>query len=223
MGLLSALKNIGSSIIKNVIPAAVKAIAPAASGLLKGVVGDLFQKGAGFIGNALKALPLPNAIKALGEKLLGKGVEKLTQLAGGGIDALVKKLSDMVLKRFAPEAGNVAPPSISTSPERQTQIGTNNPAPSTGSTGGTGSNTGAATGGAQAPAGKADGSQFGWSGGPPSPQGRNMEDPNVAAQFQREMMAYQNAMNNMKLMMETLSNAFKTQNEISSTISRNIR
>ncbi|MBL8916478.1 MAG: hypothetical protein JNM17_37610 [Archangium sp.] len=222
---MSFLGSIGKAlggVVKQVLPSVVKSIAGPASSLLKGTIGDLFQKGAGALKGLLNASPLPNVIKSLGEKLLGTGVEKLTQLAGQGIDGIIKKLGDMVLKRFAPDAGNVAPPSIQNSPDRQTQIGTNNPAPT-----GTGSNTGAATGGGstgKTPGGVADkGAEFGWKGGPPSPEGRNMEDPAVAAQFQREMMAYQNAMNNMKLMMETLSKMFSSQIETAQGMVRNIK
>ncbi|MCA2980920.1 MAG: hypothetical protein INH41_10790 [Myxococcaceae bacterium] len=63
-----------------------------------------------------------------------------------------------------------------------------------------------------------------WDGrGMPDPRRFNMQDPQDAANFQRAMASYQQAMNNINLFFSTLSTVLKAQNDTASGISRNIR
>ncbi len=222
-----ALKSIGGAlggVIKQVAPALIKAIAPAASKLLGGIVGDLFQKGAGFIKNALAASPLPGPFKALGEKLLGKGLEKLTQFAQGGIDKLIQGLGDLVTKRFAPGVGNVALPGTNTA-ERQTAIANNNPAapsaPASSSSAATGTSSSAATGstGSSNPSGASSSSNL-----PPKPlTGEEAKDVGKQNEYNQKMFDYQQAMSNMNKFWEMMSTVQKSHDTTRGSMISNLR
>lgn len=218
-----ALGSIGKAlggVIKTVAPAILKAVAPAASGLLKKITGDLFSKGAGFLKNALSALPLPGPLKALGEKLLGKGLEKLTQFAEGGIDKLIAKLGDMVMKRVAPGVpGEVALPGMNTA-ERQAGIANNSPT--------TGSSTGAAsgTGGTSGTSGVNNPSGPAGAGGAPDTMPEFSGDPSSIkdqAAHQKKMFAYQQAMSTMQQFWTQLSNIQKGNDDVKKGIAQNYR
>ncbi|MDX2011771.1 MAG: hypothetical protein SFW67_16380 [Myxococcaceae bacterium] len=87
------------------------------------------------------------------------------------------------------------------------------PGPATGTTTGTGG------------AGLGDGRGTNtWDGlSMPNPDRYNMENPKEAAQFQRDMAKYQQAMNNISLYWQTLSNVLKAQNDTAQSIGRNVR
>ncbi|MDP2276223.1 MAG: hypothetical protein Q8N23_03765 [Archangium sp.] len=217
-----ALKSIGGAIggvIKQVAPSVIKAIAPAASKLLGGIAGDIFQKGAGFIKNALAASPLPGPLKAIGEKLLGTGLDKLTQFAQGGIDKLIQSLGDMVTKRFAPGAGNIALPGL---PGRQDAIANNNPAaPSSSSSAATGSSSSAATGstGSSNPSGASSSSNL-----PPKPlTGEEAKDVGKQNEYNQKMFDYQQAMSNMNKFWEMMSTVQKSHDQTRGSMIQNLR
>lgn len=237
MGFLGSVGRALGGVIKQVAPQILKAVAPAASKLLGGIAKDVFTKGAGFIGNALKALPLPGPLKALGEKLLGKGLEKLTQFAQGGIDKLISKLSDMVMKRLAPGTGTSVAPTPMTSTDRQTAIQNNNPAAP--SAPATGSNAAPATGSNAAPA---TGSPTGGSGvsgsglnNPSTPAGASGTpdsmpkfegDPtSISAQnaHNEKMFKYQQAMSIMQQFWQQMSTIQKSNDDTKKAIAQNFR
>ncbi len=217
-----ALKSIGGAIggvIKQVAPSIISAIAPAASKLLGGIAGDIFQKGAGFIKNALAASPLPGPLKAIGEKLLGKGLEKLTQFAQGGIDKLIQSLGEMVTKRFAPGAGNIALPGLD---QRQGTIAANNPAaPSSSSSAATGTSSSAATGstGSSSPAGASSSSNL-----PPKPlTGEEAKDVGKQNEYNQKMFDYQQAMSTMNKFWEMMSTVQKSHDSTKGQLISNLR
>ncbi len=220
-GAMKSITGALGGVIKSVVPAAIKAIAPAASKLLGGIAGDIFQKGAGFIKNALSALPLPGPLKAIGEKLLGTGLDKLTQFAQGGIDKLIQSLGDMVTKRFAPGAGNVALPGTNTA-ERQTAIANNNPAaPSSSSSAATGSSSSAATGstGSSNPSGASSSSNL-----PPKPlTGEEAKDVGKQNEYNQKMFDYQQAMSNMNKFWEMMSTVQKSHDQTRGSMIQNLR
>ena len=216
-----ALKSIGGAlggVIKQVAPSIITAIAPAASKLLGGIAGDIFQKGAGFIKNALSALPLPGPLKAIGEKLLGTGVEKLTQFAQGGIDKLIQSLGDMITKRFAPGAGNIAPDPMN-SPARQAAIANNNPAAAaSSSSAATGTSSSAATG-SSSPAGASSSSNL-----PPKPlTGEEAKDVGKQNEYNQKMFDYQQAMSTMNKFWEMMSTVQKSHDSTKGQLISNLR
>ncbi len=222
-------KVIGGAVkfIKPLAQTAIKAIAPQAAGLLKNITGDLFTKGKDFLTKALGASSLPSPLKSLAQKLLGKGFDALSKLAQGGIDKLLQKIVGSPAPRTTADGVTTTPPRIQ---DRADSLGANTPA--------TGSSSSAATAGAggtasasnaasasSAPAsqGQATQSGFGWSGGAPSPVGRDMSDPNVAAKFQEEMMKYQQAMTNMQNFYQMMSAVFKSNADTTKNLIQNIR
>lgn len=229
MGLLSGLGKVFSGAVKTILPSVAKAISPAVSNLLGGVTKDLFSKGAGFLSKALQASPLPNAFKALGEKLLGKGLEKLTQLAQGGIDKLLTKLTDAITKRFAPGVGNIQLPGL---PGRIQDILANNPiaaaaSAATGAAGAAGAATGAApaaaTGGAapSAPATQAAGPSGGSIDRMPNPDNYDMESIKGQQKFNQDMMKFQQALQNMQSYFKAMTDMMKGQQGVQDKIAGN--
>ena len=79
--------------------------------------------------------------------------------------------------------------------------------------------------GAAAPMNLAGGAPGGtiFAGGQPDPQHYKMDSPDGAAAFQKDMAAYQQAMNNISLYFTTLSNVVKAQSDTASATARNIR
>ncbi|MDP1828196.1 MAG: hypothetical protein Q8L48_33280 [Archangium sp.] len=219
-----ALKSIGGAIggvIKQVAPSILKAVAPAATGLLKKLTDGFVNTGANFLKTALGALPLPSPLKALGEKLLGKGAEMLKQFAGGGIDKLIQGLGDLVMKRLAPGAGQVALPGMNTAP-RQDGIA-NNPPPAPG----TGSSSAPATGSSSAPATGSSSGASGASGGanlPPKPlSGEDAKDVSKQNAYNEQMFNYQQAMSNMNKFWEMMSTVQKSHDQTRSSMIQNLR
>lgn len=220
MGFIGSIGKALGGVIKQVAPAIIKAVAPAASKLLGGIAGDIFQKGAGFLKNALSALPLPGPLKAIGEKLLGKGLEKLTQFAQGGIDKLLQKLGDMVMKRLAPGVGDIALPGMNT-PERQAAIANNNPAASTGAA------TGAATAGGTTGAGSVSNpSAPSGASGTPDSMPKFEGDPTSIKDQQahnEKMFKYQQAMSMMQQFWTQMSTIQKSNDDTKKAIAQNFR
>ncbi len=222
-----AIKSIGGAlggIIKQVAPSILKAIAGPASKLLGGIVGDLFQKGAGFIKNALAASPLPGPVKALGEKLLGAGLEKLTQFAQGGIDKLIQSLGDMVMKRFAPGVGSVALPGLNSS-DRQAAIAANNPANGAPSQvraqqqAGVNTTTSSPATGNTRPSGTSGNANM-----PPVPlKGDDAKNVDKQNEFNSAMFDYQQAMSNMNKYWEMMSTVQKSHDSTKAQLIGNLR
>ena len=225
----SALSGIGKAvggIIGQVAPSILKAVAPAASGLLKKLTDGFVNTGANFLKNALSALPLPSPLKALGEKLLGKGAEMLKQFAGGGIDKLIQSFGDMIMKRLAPGAGTIAPDPLN-SQARQDAIANNNPgvpgstgsnsAPSTGGT--TGSNSAPATGSSSGATGSSGSTNL-----PPKPlSGEDAKDVSKQNAYNEQMFNYQQAMSNMNKFWEMMSTVQKSHDQTRGSMIANLR
>ncbi len=223
-----AIGSIGKAlggVIKTVAPSILKAVAPAASGLLKKIAGDLFSKGAGFLKNALSALPLPGPLKSLAEKLLGSGLEKLKQFAGGGIDKLIQSLGDKIMKRLAPGVGNIALPGMN-SQARQDGIAKNSPGAPGGSTGST-SAPASGTGSTSAPATGSSSGASGASGGanlPPKPlSGEDAKDVGKQNAYNEQMFNYQQAMSNMNKFWEMMSTVQKSHDQTRGSMIQNLR
>ncbi|MCC6334705.1 MAG: hypothetical protein IT380_12070 [Myxococcales bacterium] len=220
MGFLGGvLKSVGN-IIKPLAQTAIRAIAPAATGMLKGVVGDLFTAGKGALNSFMSALPLPSPLKNLAQKLLGKGLDALQGLAQGGIEKAIAALVNKLAPRTTADGVTVTTPPV-TQPGRTDSIVRNNPS------GGTSSSSGAASGGAGGASGSSSaagsGAGAGWSGGPPDPSKYDMTSPEGANKFQADMFKYQQAMNNIATFWQTMSNAFKSQSDTQRAIAGNIR
>jgi len=230
MGFLGSVGRALGGVIKQVAPSIIKAVAPAASKLLGGIAKDVFTKGAGFIGNALKALPLASPLTSLAQKLLGQGLQKLTQFAQGGLDKLLAKLSDMVMKRLAPGSGTqVAPPPMN-SPDRQDAIQNNNPAtgsssaPATGGSSGTGSSSNAASGSGVSGSGVSNPSGPSGASGAPDTMPEFTGNPESFKDQQahnKKMFAYQQAMSMMQQYWQSLSQVQKSNDEVKKGIARN--
>ncbi|MDX2014456.1 MAG: hypothetical protein SFW67_29935 [Myxococcaceae bacterium] len=62
-----------------------------------------------------------------------------------------------------------------------------------------------------------------FTGGAPDPQNYKMDTPDGAAAFQKDMAAYQQAMNNINLYFTTLTNVLKSQSDTATATARNIR
>lgn len=214
---------IGGSIIKMVKPlaqTAIKAIAPQAAGLLKNITGDIFSKGKDFLTKALSASGLPSPLKSLAQKLLGKAFPALQKLANGAIDKLLQKLVGSPAPRTTRDGVSVTPPTVQ---DRGGSLAANTPAAASTTSAATAASTGGTTSSAPASQGQATQSGFGWSGGAPSPVGRDMSDPNVAAKFQEEMMKYQQAMTNMQNFYQMMSAVFKSNADTTKNLIQNIR
>lgn len=221
MGFISSIARSAIKLVKPLAQTAIKAIAPQAAGLLKNITGDIFTKGKDFLTKALSASGLPSPLKSLGQKLLGKGFQALQKLANGAIDKLLQKIVGSPAPRTTGDGVSVTPPAIQ---DRGGSLAANTPAPAAAST--SSAATAASTGGtSSAPAsqGQATTSGFGWSGGAPSPVGRDMSDPNVAAKFQEEMMKYQQAMTNMQNFYQMMSAVFKSNADTTKNLIQNIR
>lgn len=216
-----------TNIAKTVAPSIIKAVAPAASGLLKGVVGDLFTKGGGFLKGLASALPGP--LGSLANKLLGAALPKLQGLAEKGIDSLIGKLADSITKRFGlPGVGDINLPGM---PTRLPDIIANQPG------GQTGSNVGAATGGGSTggttgTGGSAPSTNATQPAGPsgsgamdkaPNPENYDMESIKGQAQFNRDMTKFQQALQNMQMFWQQMSNMIKAQGDTQRSLVGNLR
>jgi hypothetical protein len=62
-----------------------------------------------------------------------------------------------------------------------------------------------------------------FAGGAPDPTNYKMDTPDGAAAFQKDMAAYQQAMNNVNLYFTTLTNVLKSQSDTASATARNLR
>ncbi len=220
-----ALKSIGGAIggvIKQVAPSILKAVAPAASGILKGIVGDAFQAGGSFLNKLAGNLPGPLA--GLAQKLLGSALPKLQQWAEGGIEKGLTKLMDMVTQRFLPGVGNVALPGLADA-ARTGAMTANSPsaAPSTGS-----SSAAATAGGTSGSANTAGGGSGGVSGSSSAPNTppdmpTNWEDRAQVEKYQRGMQAFQAAMQGMQAYFTMMSNIIKSQGDTAKQVIGNLR
>jgi hypothetical protein len=72
-------------------------------------------------------------------------------------------------------------------------------------------------------AGGQPGGAANFAGGAPDPQNYKMDTPDGAAAFQKDMAAYQQAMNNINLYFTTLTNVLKSQSDTATATARNIR
>jgi hypothetical protein len=158
--------------------------------------------------------PLPSPLKGLAQKLLGKGLDALQNLAQGGIEKAIAALVNKLAPRTTSDGVTVTPTPI-TQPSRTDSIVNNTP---------TASSSGAATGtsGSSGSSGSATGN-LGWTGGPPNPSKYDMTTPEGANKFQADMFKYQQAMNNIATFWQTMSNAFKAMSDTQKSISQNIR
>lgn len=224
MGFLGGvLKSVGN-IIKPLAQTAIRAIAPAATGMLKGVVGDLFTAGKGALNSFMSALPLPSPLKNLAQKLLGKGLDALQGLAQGGIEKAIAALVNKLAPRTTADGVTVTTPPV-TQPGRTDSIVRNNPP-----AGGTSSSTGAASGGGgsmNSGAVNAAGSGIGnWKpsqGMPKADQFGDLSKPENLEQYKAAQFQYQQMMGNINEFWQLMSNVFKKQQETSSTIISNLR
>lgn len=216
-----AISNIGKAIggvVKQVAPSIIKAVAPAATSLLKGITDGFVNKGADFLKTAMSALPLPNALKSLGDKLIGKGADMLKNLGGGLIEKGLAKLTELVTNRLAPGAGNVALPGIATA---ERQAGISNPAnsPSTSASSSAATGTGAESGVSN------PSTPSGASGTPdtmPKFEGdpASIKDQNA---HNEKMFKYQQAMSIMQQFWSQLSNIQKGNDDVKKQIAQNYR
>jgi hypothetical protein len=222
MGFISSIARSAIKLVKPLAQTAIKAIAPQAAGLLKNITGDIFSKGKDFLTKALSASGLPSPLKSLGQKLLGKGFEALQKLANGAIDKLLQKIVGSPAPRTTGDGVSVTPPAIQ---DRGGSLAANTPAAASTTSAATAASSSSAATASSAPAsqGQATTSGFGWSGGAPSPVGRDMSDPNVAAKFQEEMMKYQQAMTNMQNFYQMMSAVFKSNADTTKNLIQNIR
>jgi hypothetical protein len=225
MGFLGSVGRALGGVIRQVAPQVLKAVAPAATSLLKKVTGDIFTKGKDFISAGLKALNLPSPIQNLAQRLLGSGLDKLNQLAQGGLEKLLQRLTGQPAPRTTADGVSVTTPPLET---RADSIAANTP-----SAGGVGSSGSAATAGSgPAPAG---GTPFGSPTGTSSPtlSGRtsipnpsdfgDLTDANNQAKFQKAMQEYQTNMNMMQMYWQTVSNVMKSMSDALNAIARNVR
>ena len=215
-----ALKSIGGAIggvIKQVAPSILKAVAPAASGILKGIVGDAFQAGGSFLNKLAGNLPGP--LGGLAQKLLGAALPKLQALATGGLEKGLQKLMDMVTQRFLPGIGNVGVPGLN-DPGRQAAITANSP--STGSTGSaaTGGTTGGVTSGSVAPSATTSGAPT----SPPDPKNYgDLQDQNNMQKLLKDQQAYQTNFSAMQNYWSMISNIMKANFDTLKGMSQNLR
>ncbi|MCA2977108.1 MAG: hypothetical protein INH41_21535 [Myxococcaceae bacterium] len=218
----------------------IRTVAPAAAQALRSVVGngiqDLFSKGAGALKGLVSQIPFVGPLASgLVDKLAPKLTELAQRLAGTGIDKLLSLITGANTERPAPgvPGGTVTTPPMS-NPTRTETAATNTPVapppPSSTTSASTGvSNSGTDATGWAIPNGDLNYGNFTdgkpkWDGrGMPDPRRFNMQDPQDAANFQRAMASYQQAMNNINLFFSTLSTVLKAQNDTAQSISRNIR
>jgi hypothetical protein len=227
---MAFLGKIGS-FIKPLATNFIKAVAPKAAEALKGIAGgvikDLFSKGAGALKGLVSQIPFVGPLAGgLVDKLAPKLSELAQRLAGTGIDKLLSMITGANTTRPAPgvPGGTITPPTIN-NPTRTEAAANNTPSTSTnastgagGTNGTSGFDNGAGLGGVQGNTSNK------WDGGSmPNPDKYNMENPKEAAQFQRDMAKYQQAMNNISLYWQTLSNVLKSQNDTAQAIGRNVR
>lgn len=223
--------NLGN-IVKSVAPSIIKAVAPAATKMLQGVVGDLFTKG----GSALSKLAgnLPGPLGGLAQKLLGKFLPKLQDMASGGIEKLIGKLADSITKRLGiPGAGNLNLPGAST---RMPEIQANTPATGSSSAAATGAATGsssaAATGGTAAPSGTGaslgtvttPGGATSNAGSPPDPANYgDLTNQNNMQKLLKDQQAYQTAFSAMQNYWSMISNIMKANFDTLKGMNSNLR
>lgn len=207
MGFIGNIGKALGGIIKQVAPQILQAVAPAATALLSKITDGFVSSGANFLKTALNALPIPSPLKALAEKLLGKGADMLKQLGGGLLEKGLAKLMEMITGRDIPGIGNVNIPSLAT-PGRQDAIA-NNPAPATGSTGS------AATGSSGASS---------TSNRPPDPKAfGDLKDNNNMQALLDARQAYQDARQTMLDSAKFMSDILKAGQETLKAIAQNVR
>ena len=222
-----------SNFVKPLAQTAIRAVAPQAAAALKGIVGngiqDLFSKGAGALKGLVSRIPFVGPLAGgLVDKLAPKLSELAQRLAGTGIDRLLQMITGSNTARPVPGLPPTSPPVTTptiNNPVRTETAANNTPTSSTnastgagGTNGTSGFDNGAGLGGVQGNTSNK------WDGGSmPNPDYYNMENPKEAAQFQRDMAKYQQAMNNISLYWQTLSNVLKAQNDTAQAIGRNVR
>ncbi|MEW6433475.1 MAG: hypothetical protein AB1730_18370 [Myxococcota bacterium] len=222
MGFLGGIGKAIGNVIKPLAQTAIRAIAPAATSMLKGVVGDLFTAGKGALNTFLAMSPLPSPLKGLAQKLLGKGLDALQNLAQGGIEKAIAALVNMLAPRTTSDGVTVTPTPI-TQPSRTDSIVNNTPtASSSGAATGT---AGAASGGSGAIA-AAGGSIGSWSpsqGMPKASQFGDLSKPENLEQYKAAQFQYQQMMSNINEFWQLMSTVFKKQADTSAQIIGNMR
>ncbi|MFZ5441649.1 MAG: hypothetical protein ACOZQL_16730 [Myxococcota bacterium] len=225
MSFLSSIGNAFKTALPKIASSVIKAVAPQATKLLQGIVKDGFQLG----GAALQKLAgrLPGPFAGLAQKLLGAALPKLQNLAMGGVEKLIQKLTESITSRFAPGAGNVSLPGLMDA-ARQAALGANNPiaaavsaatsavsgAASAATAAPTSSTSSAATS-SPAPAG---------SDLPPAPlTGKDAEDIGKQNEFNAKMQSYQARLSAMNRYWEMMSNIYKTHDQTARALLGNLR
>lgn len=226
MGFLGSIGKALGGVIKQVAPSIIKAVAPAATKLLQGVVGDLFTKG----GAALSKLAgnLPGPLGGLAQGLLGKFLPKLQDMAQGGIEKLISKLADSITSRLAPGAGTVSLPGIADA-ARQAAIAANSvsSAASAATAAPTASTSSAASGlpttsTSSGYAGSAGTSSSGRTVAP-DPANYDMKSVEGQAKFNKDMTEFQQALQNMQMYWQMISNMVKSQGDTQRSLVGNLR
>lgn len=225
MGFLGGIGKAIGNVIKPLAQTAIRAIAPAATSMLKGVVGDLFTAGKGALNTFLAMSPLPSPLKGLAQKLLGKGLDALQNLAQGGIEKGIAALVNKLAPRTTGDGVTVTPPTL---PGRTDSIVNHTP---TGSSSGAATGTGgagsasAASGGSGAVA-AAGGSIGSWSpsqGMPKASQFGDLSKPENLEQYKAAQFQYQQMMSNINEFWQLMSTVFKKQADTSAQIIGNMR
>lgn len=223
MGFLGSIGKALGGVIKQVAPSIIKAVAPAATKLLQGVVGDLFTKG----GAALTKLAgnLPGPLGGLAQGLLGKFLPKLQDMAQGGIEKLISKLADSITSRLAPGAGTVSLPGIADA-ARQAAIAANSVS-SAATAAPTASTSSAASGlpttsTSSGYAGSAGTSSSGRTVAP-DPASYDMKSVEGQAKFNKDMTEFQQALQNMQMYWQMISNMVKSQGDTQRSLVGNLR
>lgn len=245
MGFLGGIGKAIGGVIKQVAPSIIKAVAPAATSLLKKVTGDIFSKGKDFLTAGLKALNLPSPIQSLAQKLLGKGLDKLNQLAQGGLDKLLQKITGAPQQQTTKDNVQVTtPPAADRIAQLEKMIADlqaklaggagaaggasgSGGAAATGSSGGATASTGsAATGGAGGTNTTQPSGSAGTSGGldrAPDPSNYDMESISGQQKFNKDMTNFQMRLANMQNYWKAISDILKGQSDVQSKIGNNLR
>jgi hypothetical protein len=223
---MAMLGSIGR-IFKPIVSSVVKAVAPKALEALKGLAGkgisSLFEAGAKGLQGLVSKLPFGSAISNLIGKLAPGLQEKAQGWASGLLDKLLGRIMGQPTSRpvpGAPAGTTVTPPPLT---QRGPDIAANTPNSNTNAS--TGSNGGSSVGnsGGSSTAEGAAPSSLGWSGGAPDPAKYKMDTPEGAANFQKDNLKYQQAMNNIQMYYSTLSNQLSAMASLAKQIGQNVK
>ncbi|MDX2013809.1 MAG: hypothetical protein SFW67_26675 [Myxococcaceae bacterium] len=234
MAFLGKIGNFVKPFVGNIVKAVAPKAAEALKGIAGGVIKDLFSKGAGALKGLVSQIPFVGPLAGgLVDKLAPKLSELAQRLAGTGIDRLLQMITGSNTARPVPGAAPNSPPVTTptiNNPVRTETAANNTPTSSTNASTGAGGNNGTIGQGGAGLSGvnvgdtKPNSKGYKWDGGSmPNPDKYNMENPADAAAFQRDMAKYQQAMNNISLYWQTLSNVLKAQNDTAQSIGRNVR